>query len=230
MLAAVQTASFRTTRRPLGRVTTLMALSIALMGCKDPTKGAPRAEVRDVPDATEKAEVVHDAATRKTLAFSNEGSTLGFVGSKVTGSHEGSFEKFNGTIELLDDDPTKSRVDVEIEMVSVSTTVDRLTNHLRSNDFFAIEAHPTSSFRSTGIEADSSRANGYTVTGTLDLRGVQRSITFPAEIRLEGGGVRVDAEFAINRKDFGIVYAGAPDDLIRDHVLLKLKIRSMSSA
>jgi hypothetical protein len=38
--------------------------------------------------------------------------------------------------------------------------------------------------------------------------------------------VEVDAEFAINRKDFGIVYPGMPDDLIKDDVLLKLHIRA----
>jgi hypothetical protein len=36
----------------------------------------------------------------------------------------------------------------------------------------------------------------------------------------------VDAEFAINRKDFGVVYPGMPDDLIKDDVLLKLKIHA----
>jgi hypothetical protein len=35
----------------------------------------------------------------------------------------------------------------------------------------------------------------------------------------------VDAEFAINRKDFGIVYAGKADDLIRDGVVIKLSLK-----
>jgi hypothetical protein len=34
----------------------------------------------------------------------------------------------------------------------------------------------------------------------------------------------VKSEFAINRKDFNIVYPGKPDDLIKDEVLLKLDI------
>jgi hypothetical protein len=36
--------------------------------------------------------------------------------------------------------------------------------------------------------------------------------------------VKVDAEFAINRKDWGIVYPGKPDDLIRDDVVVKLAL------
>jgi hypothetical protein len=38
--------------------------------------------------------------------------------------------------------------------------------------------------------------------------------------------VTVDSEFAINRKDFGIVYAGKADDLVRDDVVIKLDLKS----
>ncbi len=34
------------------------------------------------------------------------------------------------------------------------------------------------------------------------------------------------SEFAINRKDFKIVYPGKPDDLIRDDVVLKLSLKA----
>jgi polyisoprenoid-binding protein YceI len=64
------------------------------------------------------------------------------------------------------------------------------------------------------------------VTGNLDLHGVKKSITFPATIKVEGDTVEVSAEFAINRKDFGIVYAGMPDDLIKDDVLMKVKLKA----
>jgi len=58
---------------------------------------------------------------------------------------------------------------------------------------------------------------------------VTKSISFPATIKVRGDTVDVDAEFAINRKDFGIVYPGMPDDLIRDDVLLKLQLRAKKS-
>jgi polyisoprenoid-binding protein YceI len=38
--------------------------------------------------------------------------------------------------------------------------------------------------------------------------------------------ITVDSTFAINRKDFGINYAGAADNLIRDEVVLTLEIRA----
>ncbi len=59
----------------------------------------------------------------------------------------------------------------------------------------------------------------------FELHGVKKSITFPATIQVAPDSVSVTAEFAINRKDFGLVYAGKADDLIRDGVVIKLTIK-----
>ena len=58
------------------------------------------------------------------------------------------------------------------------------------------------------------------------MHGVTRAITFPATIGVSANEVTVNAEFAINRKDFGIVYPGKPDDLIADDVALKFEIHA----
>jgi len=84
---------------------------------------------------------------------------------------------------------------------------------------------PKATFVSTKIEPSSSGASTHTVTGNFELHGVKKSITFPATIQVTPENVAVDAEFAINRKDFGIVYAGKADDLIRDEVVIKLNPR-----
>ena len=62
------------------------------------------------------------------------------------------------------------------------------------------------------------------VTGDLSLHGVTKSITFPAKLAMDGEAVKVSADFAINRKDFGIVYAGKADDLIADNVAIVLDL------
>ena len=69
-----------------------------------------------------------------------------------------------------------------------------------------------------------------TLTGVMSLHGVNRQITFPAVSSLENDVVTATAEFAINRKDFGVVYPGKPDDLIRDDVLLKLTVKAAKKA
>ena len=69
----------------------------------------------------------------------------------------------------------------------------------------------------------------HTITGNLTLHGVTKSITFPATIAVSPEAITVDGTFSINRKDFGINYAGAADNLIRDEVVLTLKVRAVKS-
>ena len=205
------------------RTLALVTLGLLLAGCGDHVEGKARAQVEDAKAVPQRA-ASDDAASAKTLRFSPDGSSIAFVGAKITGKHDGSFERFTGTIDLVDGDPTKSAVKVEIDMASVQTDAEKLTQHLMHSDFFEIETHPKSAFESTQIRPEG--GNRYVVTGNLDLHGVKKSITFPAAIDVAGEDVTVKAEFAINRKDFGIVYAGAPDDLIKDDVLLVLNVRA----
>ena len=55
---------------------------------------------------------------------------------------------------------------------------------------------------------------------------MKKTISFPATIKVAADAVTGTAEFVINRKDFGIIYPGKPDDLIRDDVLLKLSLKA----
>ena len=68
------------------------------------------------------------------------------------------------------------------------------------------------------------QGDGYEVTGNLELHGVTKSITFPATIVVEDGRITAEAEFFIRRTDFGILYPGKPDDLIRDEVVIRLDL------
>jgi polyisoprenoid-binding protein YceI len=145
----------------------------------------------------------------------------------VTRSHNGSFKQFAGTIDLNPNNIADSRVSIDIETASVEADDPQLTGHLKTADFFDVAKNPKASFVSTSIGPNSAGGGTQlnTITGNLDLHGVKKSITFPATIQLTAGNVAVDAEFAINRKDFGIVYAGKADDLIRDEVVIKLNLR-----
>ena len=148
-------------------------------------------------------------------------STIGFVGSKVTGSHNGGFKKFAGKVSVADGKIAST----EIKIAMASTWADnaRVTDHLKSPDFFNAAKFPTSTFTLTSIEASGAQK---TVTGNLDLHGVTQSITFPADIQITDDTVTVKAQFAINRKDFSINYPGKPNDLIRDNVVLKLDVNA----
>lgn len=205
----------------------ILALGLFLAACENPADNKPKATVNNTNTATNTATAPVRQTKGEAVAFNNEASKVGFVGSKVTGKHDGGFNKFSGTIDLVNNKVEESQVAVDLEMSSVFTDADGLTKHLQTGDFFEVEKFPKSTFVSTKIEADKAKgADNYSVTGDLEMRGVKKSITFPAKIVVAPTEVTVDAEFSINRKDFGIVYAGKADDLIRDEVVLKLNLKA----
>lgn len=183
--------------------------------------------------ATNKSQAVTGEATRTSspqpaggekYSITPENSKVEFVGSKVTGSHNGGFQKFSGDIDYTGDVAT-SRVRLTIDTDSITTDTPDLTKHLKTADFFDVAKYPQATFESTSITAGGDKGASHTVTGNLTLHGVTKSVTFPATIAVAPDAVTVDSTFSLNRKDFGINYAGLADDLIRDDVVLTLKIR-----
>lgn len=203
--------------------TSLLALTAAACD-NDPSKGKAQATVA-APASTAAAA----PASAVNYAFSNVDSKIEFVGAKITRKHDGSFEAFTGAVNLAENNPEKSRVTAEIDVASLKTDEEKLTGHLKSSDLLDVAKYPKAKFVSTSVKRRGDNG-AYTVTGNLALHGVTKSISFPATIKAEGDAVTVDAEFAINRKDFGVVYPGMPDDLIKDDVLLKLKVRATKAA
>jgi polyisoprenoid-binding protein YceI len=201
---------------------TLLALVPALLivGCSNPAD--------DVAEATVGAETKIDAAAADTtgdfFAIDTANSSVGFVGSKVTGSHEGGFTEFVGEFRIVDGKIAGTGNKVVISTQSMFSDSEKLTGHLKSDDFFDVEKHSTSTFETTAIAM---AADGTaTVTGNLSLHGETKSISFPATITVSDAEVSVKADFHINRLDFKMEYAGKADDLIRKEVVLKFDIKA----
>lgn len=205
----------------------ILSFTLFLAACEDPAANKARAVTSNASTTASSSSVAPSPAKGETLAVTPENSKVLFTGSKVTGKHEGGFNKFTGAIDLVNNKPEDSGVKIDIETSSVFTDAEGLTKHLQTGDFFEVEKHPKASFVSTKIVPDTAKgANAYTVTGDLELRGTRKAVTFPATILVSPSDVTVNTEFAINRKDFGIVYAGKADDLIRDDVAIKLDLKT----
>jgi polyisoprenoid-binding protein YceI len=208
----------------------LPALVALAAGCQDPAKDAPKATVAPAaapkpaaPAAT--GPTTPAAAASETLTL-DTASLVGFVGSKVTGKHEGKFEKVSGTVTLAGGKIEGGRIVVEVDMSTVKTEDAHLDGHLKSPDFFDVAKFPKATFTSTEIKPGGDKGATHTITGELEMHGEKKTISFPATITVAADAVSGTAEFSINRKDFKIVYPGKPDDLIRDDVLLKLTLKA----
>ena len=94
----------------------------------------------------------------------------------------GRFEDVEGTIELDENDPTRSRGEFKVATASIDTNFDARDTHLRSADFFDAEQHPHVTFVSTNIEQTGD--DRFKVTGDLTIREVSKPVTF--EVELDG--------------------------------------------
>ena len=213
-----------------------LALSVTTSGCaKDPSQDAPKAEVGQAHAKTPKpvastAAPAAKAAPSKRASVSLKG-TVGFVGSKVTGSHSGIFKTWSGTVEM-GDTIESAKLTFSADVASVFSDPDnrgawseKLDGHLKSPDFFDAAKFPKASFKSTAIAKAAKGPGTHTITGDLTMRGVTRSVTFPATVTLSGKAVTAKAEFTIQRSQWGINFKGKADDLIRDGVVLQIDVQ-----
>jgi polyisoprenoid-binding protein YceI len=208
-------------------------LVLSLYACdNNPGEGKTAATVNEPAPSAETAPATPSPAPANaaTYTFSAADSKIDFTGAKITGKHDGSFKTFTGTISVPDGKPELGQVKVEIDTSSLKIEPEKLEGHLKSPDFFDVGKYPKASFTSTAIAPSTEAGKTHVITGNLELHGVTKSISFPANVKISGDSVQTDAEFVINRKDFGIVYPGMPDDLIKDEVLLKLQIRAKKGA
>ena len=135
---------------------------------------------------------------------------LGFaVRHMAVSKVRGRFSTFSGTL-VLAEDPADSKASVTIDATSVDTRDENRDGHLRTNDFFDVENHPTWTFESTSIKSEG--GTDFKVDGDLTIRGVTKPVTL--DVSLEGvvkdpyGNHRVgfSASTTINREDFGVSF------------------------
>jgi polyisoprenoid-binding protein YceI len=123
----------------------------------------------------------------------------------------GRFTKWSGTIEIDEQDISRSRLEVTIDVTSVDTHEPQRDAHLRSGDFFEVDKHPEMTFKSTRVEPRGK--DRLAVTGDLTLRGTTREVALDVErsgvVAKDPWGKRragFTATTTINRKDFGVSF------------------------
>lgn len=137
-------------------------------------------------------------------------TTIGFkVKHLMITNVKGGFEKFKGAISIDDQDLTRSKVDVVIEIASINTGIEKRDQHLRSGDFFDAAKYPIMTFVSTRVEK--AGADRLKVHGNLTIRGVTKPVILSVEgptgeVKTPQGDIRrgASATATINRQDFGV--------------------------
>ena len=152
------------------------------------------------------------AKTEKSYTVDVKKTTATWIGTKVTGKHNGALNVANG--KLTSDGKNLTGGTVEFDMTSITCTDltdkawnDKLIGHLKSDDFFATTKHPTAKFDITKVTLKT--GNDYEVTGNLTIKGITHEIKFPAMIKMDEHVIVTIAKITVDRTQYDIKYGSA---------------------
>ncbi|MCC2678352.1 MAG: YceI-like family protein [Pseudobdellovibrio sp.] len=141
----------------------------------------------------------------------------------------GKFGVFEGSIDLNEKDPTKSKIDFTVDVSSINTNVQQRDDHLRSPDFFDAKKYPKATFKSTSIKK---AGKNYKLEGDLTIRDVTKKVVFDSQSlgKVADPVMKTDkyvfyGKTQINRKDFGVNYG--PNEIVGDKVMLVVSLEAM---
>ncbi len=205
---------------------------VSTAACND----APKADEAQ----TAEAQQVQEAPVGTNFAVDNQKSTLLWIGTKPVGKHDGIFPISTGTLSVADNNITGGRFDIDMANLKVldgGKGNEKLQGHLKSGDFFDVTKYPNAKFEITSVAAGVAtdpkdlvmKDATHTVTGNLTLKDSTKSVTFPAKVRMNGNSLIADADFNIDRTQWGVVYGNDKslgDKFIRPEVNIKLHIEA----
>jgi len=129
----------------------------------------------------------------------------------------GAFSKLSGTMQLDDQDITKSTIEVTIDVNTVDTREPDRDKDLRSERFFDVAHFPTMTFKSRKVEQVA--PGKLRVTGDLTIHGTTKEVvldvdglTAPAKDPWGNQRVAASATTRINRQDYGVKWNAKLDN------------------
>lgn len=143
-------------------------------------------------------------ATAQNKKINVEKSKINWVGKKLTGEHSGTITFKEGTLVF-----TKNKLkggSFTVDMTSINTTdltgdyKKNLDGHLKADDFFGVEKHPTAKL---DFKLISDNGDGtYNVTADLTIKGITNPITFLIAVK----GNTAIAKLNVDRTKYDIKY------------------------
>lgn len=120
---------------------------------------------------------------------------------------DGEFKDFDGTVTSQSEDFDGAKVEFIAQVASINSDNERRDNHLKGDDFFNAEAHPTLSFKGA-IQKD---ADKYFLVGDFTMRGTTKAIKFDVKYngsidtrRGKKAGFKITG--MVNRFDYGLKF------------------------
>jgi polyisoprenoid-binding protein YceI len=177
-----------------------------------------------------------DSTLISHVKINPEESTVKWIGSKITESHEGTVNIHQGMLNIIDgkldggefvlDMNTIKNTDIESEKYK-----SMLEEHLKDEDFFDVKNHPLSVIKITDA-VKKGRGVSYAITADLTIKGITHPINFDADVKIEDLNYLATAKIKIDRTKWGVEYNSdnffkdLGDRLIKDEVEFDIILRS----
>jgi polyisoprenoid-binding protein YceI len=212
----------------------LFVASVLLFGLTA-CQNAPKADDAEVAEANK----VGMMAAGTSYNVNTSQSTVEWIGTKPIGKHHGTIKIKDGSLTVNTDNITGGRFTLDINSLQPDDQDEKgntkLRTHLLSDDFFDAEKYPEANFEITNVAAGTPTAGedlvmkdaSHTITGNLRIKGVTKSISFPARVLISDGSVTTDANFNIDRTEWNLNYGNDKslgDKFIYPEVNLQLHI------
>jgi len=156
-----------------------------------------------------------------------EKSKIKWTGKEITtSSHYGTLKFVEGEIKFQPEAVT-GKVVVDMESLSVDDLTGgskaRLEGHLRSDDFFSVSSH-----KSSTIEVTSSKKNGddFDIDGVLTIKGISHPISFVLSVdnKVATSKLTFDRSKYDVRFRSGTFFENLGDKLILDDIELEVEL------
>ncbi|HVM31785.1 MAG TPA: YceI family protein [bacterium] len=182
--------------------------------------------------------VAASQAGAEDFGFDKAHTHIGFSVKHILSQVPGEFKDYDGSFSFDPKDPSKDKVNVTIQVASISTDNDMRDHHLQSPDFFDVEKYPTLTFKSTQVTA--ATGDKYQVAGDLTLHGVTKPVTL--DVQYEGSDKMMGADVVgfsatttIDRRDFGLTWGqdkltAAGNLMVANEVNITLDVAGMDKA
>jgi polyisoprenoid-binding protein YceI len=159
--------------------------------------------------AVAKAAVTIPMAKGKEVKIDPSASQVTWIGTKPSGKHNGTIGIETGFLTIDKDAITGGNLVIDMKTITDTDMTGNgkagLEKHLKSPDFFDVEKFATGKFEIASVAAVEG-GDGYNVIGNLTLKGITKSITFPAAVSMKDGVVTATANFNIDRTMWDITY------------------------
>ena len=169
---------------------------------------------------------------KKSLSITPSKSEVKWIGTKVTGSHDGKVKiqsgklMFNGA-KLVGGEIVVDMTSISVDDIKDSGTNAKLVGHLKNDDFFSVDKFKTATLK---INKATMKDGKYNVNGDLTIKGQTKPINFTAKASMSSGKASLNASLKVDRTKYGVKYGSGKffdnlgDKMIHDEFTLNVKV------